>query len=80
MKLVADSKQPEVQPELQPEPEKIEIKDIEKEEEIVVPKPSTPEIKINYKELMKIAKSKGINGFGKKRNELERILKGKGVI
>jgi len=76
MKLVADSKQPEVQPELQPEPEKVEIKEIEKEEEVVIPKPTTPEVKINYKELMKIAKSRGINSFGMKKDALEKALKG----
>jgi len=76
MKLVADSKQPEVQPELQPEPEQVEIKEIEKEEEIVVPKPSTPVVKIDYKKLMKIAKKKGINGFGMKKKALEKALKG----
>jgi len=43
-------------------------------------KPTTPVVKIDYKELMKIAKDKGINGFGKKKKELEKILKGKGVI
>ena len=75
-KLVAESKQPEPQPELQPEPEKVEIKEIEKEEEIVVPKPSTPEVKIDYKELMKIAKSKGIKSFGVKKEALEEALKG----
>jgi len=43
-------------------------------------KPTTKVVKIDYKELMKIAKDKGINGFGKKKKELEKILKGKGVI
>jgi len=77
MKLVADSK-PKVEEveEVLPEPEKVEIKEIEKEEEIIVPKPTTPEVKINYKELMKIAKSKGINGFGMKKKALEKALKG----
>ena len=78
MKLVADSK-PKVEEveEILPEPELVEaVKEIPKEEEVVVPKPTAPAIKINYKELMKIAKSKGINGFGMKKEALEKALKG----
>jgi len=77
IKLVADSK-PKVEEveEVLPEPEKVEIKEIEKEEEIVVPKLTTPVPKIDYKKLMEIAKSKGINGFGMKKEALEEALKG----
>ena len=75
-KVLSEKKNPVVKEEVLPEPEKVEIKEIEKEEEIIVPKPTTPEVKINYKELMKIAKSKGINGFGMKKKALEKALKG----
>jgi len=77
MKLIADSK-PKVEEveEVLPEPEKVEVKEIEKEEEIVVPKPTTPVVKIDYKELMKIAKSKGIKTHKVKRELIEKALKG----
>ena len=78
MKLVADSK-PKVEEveEVLPEPELVEaVKEIPKEEEVVVPKPTAPVVKIDYKKLMKIAKSKGINGFGMKKEALEKALKG----
>jgi len=80
IKLIADSK-PKVEEveEVLPEPEKVEVKEIEKEEEIVVPKLTTPEIKINYKEVMKLAKEKGFKTFGVKQEVLKKKLKESGV-
>lgn len=88
MKLIAESKEPVVKKEENlPTPEKVEIKEVIEgvpneaykeamELEKEVPKPTTPVVKINYKELMKIAKSKGIKSFGMKREALEKALKG----
>jgi len=73
--------QKNVQPVQKKEKAKVEVEKVEtKDIEIPVSKPTTKVVKIDYKELMKIAKDKGINGFGKKKKELEKILKGKGVI
>ena len=91
MKLIADSKEPVVKKEeVLPEPEKVEIKEViegvpneaykeamKLEEE--APKPTTPVVKVDYKELMKIAKGKGIKTHKVKREVLEKKLKESGI-
>ena len=91
MKLVAKSKEPVVKKEeVLPKPEKVEIKEViegvpneaykeamKLEEE--APKPTIPVVKVDYKEIMRLAKEKGIKGHGVKKQILIKKLKEKGV-
>ena len=76
MKLIEESK-PKVKEveEILPEPETVEIKEIEKEEEIIIPKLTTPVVKIDYQEIIRKAKAKGIKTHGVKKNTLIEELK-----
>jgi len=73
-----------------PKPEKVEVKEIVEGEpneaykeamelEKKMPKPTTPEVKVDYKEIMRLAKEKGIKTFGVKKSVLIKKLKGSGI-